>query len=94
MFEEFNGQIPIEDMLNFLDVYPLSLPARYNDKTACYIVVYITSNSPLSAQYKDVQIYRPETYRAFLRRIHKVIEYREDGTVHEQDGRNIYETKR
>lgn len=94
VFEEFNGQIPIEDMLNFLDVYPLSLPARYNDKTACYIVVYITSNSPLSAQYKDVQIYRPETYRAFLRRIHKVIEYREDGTVHEQDGRNIYETKR
>ena len=40
VFEEFSGQIPIEDMLNYLDIYPLSLPARYNDKTACYTKVY------------------------------------------------------
>ena len=47
VFEEFSSQIPIEDMLNYLDIYPLALPARYNDKTACYTKVYITSNSPL-----------------------------------------------
>ena len=28
VFEEFSSQIPIEDMLNYLDIYPLSLPAR------------------------------------------------------------------
>ena len=75
VFEEFNSQIPIEDMLNYLDVYPLSLPARYTDKAACYTKVYITSNMPLNEQYKEVQIYRPETWKAFLRRIHKVVEY-------------------
>ena len=32
--EEFNSQIPIEAMLNYLDVYPLLLPARYSDRTA------------------------------------------------------------
>lgn len=84
VFEEFSSQIPIEDMLNFLDVYPLYLPARYNDKIACYTKVYITSNIPLNEQYKDVQIYRPETWKAFLRRIHKVIEYRSDGQIIER----------
>ena len=83
VFEEFNSQIPVEDMLNYLDIYPLSLPARYTDKAACYTKVYITSNIPLSEQYKDVQIYRPETWRAFLRRIHKVVEYRKDGATRE-----------
>nr|WP_319489354.1 hypothetical protein [uncultured Caproiciproducens sp.] len=84
VLEEFASQIPIEEMLNYLDIYPLNLPARYSDRVACYLVVYFTSNVPLSAQYKDVQIYRPETWRAFLRRIHKVIEYWQDGTSSEQ----------
>lgn len=87
VFEEFNSQIAIEDMLNYLDIYPLYLPARYNDKVACYTKVYITSNLPLSEQYKDVQIYRPETWKAFLRRIHRIIEYREDGSVTERGGK-------
>ena len=43
--------------------------------------MYITSNIPLSEQYKDVQKDRPETWRAFLRRIHKVLEYKKDGTI-------------
>lgn len=80
VFEEFNGQIPIEDMLNYLDIYPLALPARYNDKTACYTKVYITSNLPLEKQYRCEQWDRPETWRAFLRRIHTVMEYLPDGS--------------
>ena len=81
VFEEFSGQIPIEDMLNYLDIYPLSLPARYNDKTACYTTVYITSNLPLEKQYRSEQWDRPETWRAFLRRVHNVIEYLPDGST-------------
>ena len=83
VFEEFNSQIPIEAMLNYLDVYPLMLPARYNDRTACYTKVYITSNRPLNEQYIDVRRYRAETWNAFLRRIHHVFEYHADGTVTE-----------
>ena len=83
VFEEFNSQIPIEAMLKYLDVYPLMLPARYNDRTACYTKVYITSNRPLNEQYIDVRRYRAETWNAFLRRIHHVYEYHSDGTVTE-----------
>lgn len=60
VFEEFSSQIPIEDMLNYLDIYPLALPARYNDKTACYTMVYITSNLPVEKQYRSEQWDRPE----------------------------------
>jgi len=68
-------------MLNYLDMYPLYLPARYNDRIACYTKVYITSNLALEQQYRSVQWERPETWRAFLRRIHTVIEYLPDGST-------------
>lgn len=75
VFEEFASQIPIQDMLNYLDIYPLSLPARYYDRTACYTNVYITSNLSLEEQYPDVQKSQPEVWKAFLRRIHIIKEY-------------------
>lgn len=81
VFEEFRNSIPISDMLNYLDVYPLRLPARYNDKVACYTAAYIISNLPLEDQYKEVQKEEPETWKAFLRRIHEVYVYQEDGTI-------------
>jgi len=84
VFEEFNAQIPIEDMLNYLDCYPLMLPARYNDRVACYTKVYITSNQPIERQYRAEQEDRPETWRAFLRRIDNIIEYLRDGTTVER----------
>lgn len=70
--EEFYGQIPIGELLNLLDIYPLTLPARYIDKRACYDTVYITSNIPLEEQYKDIQEMYPDTWKALLRRIHEV----------------------
>ncbi len=81
VFEEFFSQVPMEEMLNFLDIYPLFLPARYNDKIACYTKIYLTSNMPLKAQYKAIQWNHPATWQAFLRRIHKVIEYKQDGSA-------------
>ena len=90
VFEEFHSQIPITAMLNYLDIYPLTLPARYNDRVACYTKVYITSNIPLEEQYQDIQRHQLETWRAFLRRIHVVRKYLRDGSVQEA----IYGAKR
>ncbi len=88
VFEEFASQIPIEDMLSFLDIYPVYLPARYSDRVACFTQVYITSNIPLEQQYAEAQWERPETWKAFLRRIHTVVEYRGDGSIvtHKKEG--------
>lgn len=72
IFEEFFDSLSIQEMLTLLDGYPLDLPCRYNNKTACYTKVYILSNVDLTDQYRDVQIRSKETWNAFLRRIHAV----------------------
>lgn len=79
MFEEFNSDVEITRMLLWLDVHPLDLPCRYNNKVACFTKVFITSNKPLDSQYWYTQKNEPETWRAFLRRIHCVKEFDDNG---------------
>ena len=78
LFEEFRNSIPLSDMLNFLDGYPVVLPARYSDKFACFTKVFIISNIDLKSQYLDVQIHEAESWEAFLRRINYVIRFDKD----------------
>lgn len=81
IFEEFHSNIKIQDMLNYLDGYPLDLPCRYNNKVACYTKVYITSNMSLKSQYKDIQRDYEETWKAFLRRINTVKTFGDKGLI-------------
>lgn len=67
VFDEFNSQIQINQFLNYLDIYPLQLPARYRDRWASYEIVFIISNYPLDKQYKYID---DELYKALYRRIH------------------------
>lgn len=76
MFEEFNSSLRIQDMLNYMDGYPIKLPARYSDKIGCFEKVFFTTNIPLAEQYPNVQRESPEIWKAFLRRINKVIYYK------------------
>lgn len=89
-FDEFRSSLPIGDMLNYLDGYPLSLPARYANRVACFETVYIISNIDLKEQYPSIKSGEPKTWRAFLRRIHKVIEYHEDGTTTDRGPALLY----
>lgn len=61
LFDEFRSSLPLPDMLNYLDVYPLMLPSRYADRVACYTRVFIVSNIPLEEQYPLVQLEEPGT---------------------------------
>ena len=81
IFEEFRSSLKVQEMLNLLDGYPLDLPCRYNNRVACYTKVYIITNIPLEMQYQSVQADHAETWRAFLRRIHKVREYTNDDVI-------------
>lgn len=83
VFEEFRSSLPIGDMLNYLDIYPVMLPARYSNKVATYNRVYIVSNWSLEQQYSNVKADKEQklTYDAFLRRIHNVKVYGENGSI-------------
>lgn len=74
-FDEFRSQLRLADMLNYLDIYPIELPARYANKFACYDTAYIVSNWGLEEQYPDIQERKPTSWQAFLRRIHEVHVY-------------------
>ena len=63
-------------MLNYCDIYPLELPARYANRYACYDTVYIVSNWELSKQYSELQKEDIESWKAFLRRISEIREYK------------------
>lgn len=54
VFEEFRSSLPLKDMLNYLDIYPIQLKARYNNKYACYTKVYLCTNWKLEKQYREV----------------------------------------
>lgn len=75
VFEEFRSSLKIGNMLNYLDIYPLQLPSRYNNKVACYTTVYIVSNWILGLQYNEVQLNYKHSWEAFLRRISRVRVY-------------------
>ena len=74
----------------YLDIYPLELPARFSNKYACYNDVYLISNWSLEEQYPNVQTENPESWLAFLRRVHKVIVYNADKTFTEYDSVEKY----
>ena len=75
-------------MLNYLDVHPLMLPARYTDKVACFRKVYIISNIPLEEQYLSVQQNEPETWQAFSRRIHVSLDYLKNDKIELRTAKN------
>jgi len=80
LLDEFYSKFRLQDMNNYLDGYPLPLPARYSNKIACYNRVYIVSNLDLIEQYTYEQQAQPEVWAAFLRRIHKIIRFTPDVT--------------
>ncbi|MCI9263651.1 MAG: replication protein [Oscillospiraceae bacterium] len=83
LLDEYSSNFKVRDLLCYLDGYPLSLPARYSNRVACYTKAYIISNLCLSKQYPDIQFDSPATFAALLRRIHTVIHYTAPGEFQE-----------
>jgi hypothetical protein len=83
LFDEYDGQFKIQEMLNYLDGYPLELRCRYSNKVACFTKVYIVSNTGLLEQYKSAKEKANNTWHAWLRRIGKVIVYTDVGVFEE-----------
>ena len=78
-FDEFRSSLKLKEMLLYCDIYPIELPSRYANKFACYNKVFIISNWSLERQYSEIQREDEESWKAFLRRIHKVIVYDSSG---------------
>lgn len=72
VLDEFAGQPPIEELLTWLDVYPVAIAARYRARQARFVRVAILANSAPETWYK----FAPKAQRAALaRRLHLVEEW-------------------
>ncbi len=85
LFDEFESQVKITEMNQYLDIYPLRLRALGNSVPACYTKVYITSNLSPSEQYKSLESTGSDKLKkAFLRRLHHVIYVDGKGKEHKE----------
>ncbi|MEG2450448.1 MAG: replication protein [Clostridia bacterium] len=84
LFDEFRSSLKIENMLKYLEGYPIELPSRYCPKQACFTRVYIVSNIELNAQYPKIQIEQHETWNAFMRRIQNIECYENENNIVKQ----------
>ena len=72
ILDEFAGQPPLEELLTWLDVYPVALPARYRPRQAAFVRVVLCANAPPWTWYP----WAPKAQRAALaRRLHLVEEW-------------------
>lgn len=81
LFEEFRSSLPIEQMLIYLDGYTPLLPCRYADKVGTFTQIMFATNIPFDEQYRSIQENHPETYAAFVRRVHEFHYIEEDKTT-------------
>lgn len=82
VYEEFRSSLRLQDMLNYLDIYPVDLPARYSPKVCCAETIFVVSNWTFEMQYAELQK-DPEqkaSYEAWVRRFNgEVREYTDSG---------------
>lgn len=72
VLDEFTGQPPIAELLTWLDVFPVTLNARYRARQAAFVRVVLCSNSAPWTWYP----WAPKAQRAALaRRLHLVEEW-------------------
>lgn len=72
VLDEFAGQPPLEELLTWLDRYPVALPARYRARQAAFVRVVLCANAPPWTWYE----FAPKAQRAALaRRLHLVEEW-------------------
>lgn len=90
LLDEFRSQLKISSLLDYLDIYPIELPARYANKYACYSKVFIVSNWALEDQYCALKHEDPESLQALYRRIHKVKIFDKSGSIYCYDGVKNY----
>lgn len=92
IFEEYRSSLKLSDMLNYLDIYPLLLPARYNQKWAMYTTVFIVSNWTFEQQYSELQNIpeQKSSYEAFKRRINGYVKIFHKSDIDTYDTLKLY----
>jgi len=76
LLDEFDSSINIKSMNAYADRFnAVTLPARYYNRKRAYSTLVVISNLPLEQHYLEIQKKKPEVWKAFCRRIDKIMVY-------------------
>lgn len=89
VFENFSEQISLQDLVLYLGKYPVSLPARYEDRDACYDTVYILATKPLEDMYVKEYTKNPGLWRRFNNSINTLITVNDAGEIEEKENEKL-----
>lgn len=81
VFDNYDEQIPLEDLVTYMEDYPVTLPARYEDRTAAYEYIYILTEKDVSDLYRSVSIRNSGLVKRFISLIDKVVIVDEYGVI-------------
>ena len=88
VFDDYDGLIPLNEFSRYISGFPLYLPARFNDKIACYNTVYIVSCKSLDKQYPNYQ--NSPIWSEFINQIDTICCFNDDGEVIVEKGELTY----
>jgi len=75
LFDNFEGQIPVQELITYMEHFPLYMRARYQDRIALYTHLILISTIPPESQYASIKRKQPELFYNFYNKIDTVIEY-------------------
>lgn len=84
VFEEFRSSLRLQDMLLYLDIYPVILPARFSPRVGCFTTVYVVSNWDFESQFSELQKdpAQESSYKAWIRRFTGQVKiYTDEGII-------------
>lgn len=94
LLDEYRSALPFSLILALCDGQPLTLNCRYANRVCLHDTVYIVSNIPLLEQYPNIQREEPDSWDAFLARIHNVRHYYEIGTYRDYTVKDYLDRER
>lgn len=84
VMDDFNCQFNLDMMKKYIDVFPIELSSRYNNKYGNYTKVFIVSNKPISYHYSYERTHERDKWNSFRKRVHFVLHY-ENNKIYVED---------
>lgn len=84
VLDDYNSQFNFDLLNKYLDIFPISLSSRYEDKFGNYSKVIIVSRKHINFQYSYERSHEIDNWNAFRRRVHFVLHY-ENNKIYVED---------
>lgn len=94
VMDDFYSQFNFDIMKRYIDIFPIDLSSRYNNKFGNYTKVFIISNDSLISQYSFERQNNISKWTGFKNRIHFVLHYENNKIYVEEAFKDIDELKK